>query len=161
MRRKDREVTGLEDILGIVDKAKVLHLGLSDGDYPYIVPLHYGYEYDKEVETLVFYMHGARKGHKLDLIRRNPKVCVEMECDVELVSGGEAACAYGSSYASVIGRGDAEIIGDPQEKIRGLNLLMKNQTGREFVFTEQMVASVAVMKVTVTKFTAKSRPMSS
>ena len=43
MRRKDREVTNISDILKIVDTAKVLRLGLFDGDYPYIVPLHCGY----------------------------------------------------------------------------------------------------------------------
>ena len=41
MRRKDREITESNDILKIVDEAKILHLGLFDGDYPYVVPLHY------------------------------------------------------------------------------------------------------------------------
>ena len=45
MRRKDREVTNIIEILQIIEKAKVLHLALFDADYPYIVPLHYGYEY--------------------------------------------------------------------------------------------------------------------
>ena len=45
MRRKDREITDINEILELVAKTDVLHLGLFDGDYPYIVPLHYGYEY--------------------------------------------------------------------------------------------------------------------
>lgn len=45
MRRKDREVTDLREILRIINKAKILHLGLFDGDHPYVVPLHFGYEY--------------------------------------------------------------------------------------------------------------------
>ena len=40
MRRKDREVTNIIEILQIIEKAKVLHLALFDADYPYIVPLH-------------------------------------------------------------------------------------------------------------------------
>ena len=32
----------------------------------------------------------------------------------------------------MIGRGRAELTEDVQEKIRGLSLFMKNQTGREF-----------------------------
>lgn len=156
MRRKDREVTAIDEILQIVDKAKVLHLGLFDGEYPYVVPLHYGYEYADG--TLVFYLHSAKEGHKLNLIRENPNVCVELECDVELVSGGEVPCKYGASYASVIGRGHAETVPDEQEKIKGLSLLMLNQTGREFAFSGEMAASVEVIKVTVPEFTAKSRP---
>ncbi len=155
MRRKDREVTRIEEILNIVEKAKILHLGLSDGQYPYVVPLHYGYEYADE--KLVFFCHGAREGHKLDLIRKDPHACVELECEVELLPAGEDACHYGAAYASVIGRGTAEILSDEQEKIHGLTLLMKNQTGREFVFTEQMAAAVDVIRITVPEYTAKAR----
>ena len=156
MRRKDREVTEIDDILRIVDSAKILHLSLFDGEYPYIVPLHYGYEYSGN--TLAFYMHGAKEGRKLDLIRNNPHVCIELECDVELVSGGENPCKYGSAYASVIGRGIAEIVEDDQEKVKALELLMKNQTGRTFGIDSRMAASVAVLKVSLSGFTAKSRP---
>ncbi len=156
MRRKDREVTEIAEILRIVDSAKILHLSLFDGEYPYIVPLHYGYEYSGSM--LTFYMHGAKEGRKLDLIRNNPHVCIELECDVELVSGGENPCKYGSAYASVIGRGIAEIVEDDQEKVKGLELLMKNQTGRTFGIDPRMAASVAVLKVSLSEFTAKSRP---
>ena len=155
MRRKDREVTGLDDILQIVENAKILHLGLFDSDYPYVVPLHYGYEYSDD--TFVFYLHSAKEGHKLDLIRTNPNVCVEMECDVEFISGGEVPCKYGASYASVIGRGRAVVIDDVQEKIKGLSLLMKNQTGQEFIINDHMASTVEVVKVVVYEFTAKSR----
>ena len=157
MRRKDREVTELNDILKIVDKAQILHLGLFDDVYPYIVPLHYGYDYDEKSGAIIFYMHGAQAGHKLDLIKQSPNVCVELECDIELVSGGEIPCKYGSTYASVIGCGKAEIVEDSQEKIQGLKLLMVNQTGHDFNIDEIMASSVVVMKVTVNNFTAKSR----
>ena len=55
MRRKDREVTNIIEILQIIEKAKVLHLALLDADYPYIVSLHYEYEYTEGI--LIFYMH--------------------------------------------------------------------------------------------------------
>lgn len=156
MRRKDREITDMQQILNIVDKAKILRLGLFDGEYPYVVPLHYGYEYVDS--RLVFYMHSAKEGHKLELIASNPHVCVELDCDAELISGGEVPCMYGSSFASVIGRGMAEILSDEQEKIKGLSLLMKNQTGLDFAITGEMAATVAVIRVTLNKFTAKSKP---
>lgn len=154
MRRKDREITDINEILELVAKTDVLHLGLFDGEYPYVVPLHYGYEYADG--TLTFYMHGAREGHKLDLINANPNVCVELENDVELIPG-DVACAYGSSFASVIGRGTASIVTDEEEKIKGLKLLMENQTGRAFEIDAGMAAAVAVIKVTTDNFTAKAR----
>lgn len=156
MRRKDREITRIGDILSIVDRAKVLRLGLFDDNFPYIVPLHFGYEYAEG--KLIFYMHSAKEGHKLDLIRRNQNVCIELDCDTELISGGDIPCSYSSSFASLIGRGLAEIVDDEQEKVRGLYLLMKNQTSREFEITTQMASAVAVIKVVVCDFSAKSKP---
>ena len=120
MRRKDREVPDRAEILRIADQAKILHLGLFDGEYPYVVPLHYGYRYEEKDGALVFIMHGAKEGLKIDLIRKNPKVCIELECDVEPVSGGDIACRYGAAYASIIGRGWAEIVEDSTEKVEGL-----------------------------------------
>ena len=94
---------------------------------------------------------------ELDLIRSNPNVCIEVESDVELISGGDVACKYGASFASVIGHGRAELTEDVQEKIRGLSLFMKNQTGREFNINEEMASTVEVIKVVISEFTAKSR----
>jgi len=158
VRRKDREVKDIHEILQIVRQAKILHLGLFDGEYPYIVPLHYGYEYSQDRHELRFFMHGAKEGHKLDLIRKNPNVCIELECDIELVSGGDNPCKYGSTYASVIGNGHIEIVEDEQEKIKGLKLLMKNQTGKEFDIDAGMASSVVILKACLTEYTAKSRP---
>ena len=155
MRRADREVKNIKDILHIVEKAKIVHLGMFDDNYPYIVPLHFGFEYVDN--TLILYLHCAKEGHKLDLIRDNPNVCIEMECDIELVSGEEIPCMYGSYYASVIGRGTAEIVSDTREKIKGISLLMKNQTKKSFEITEKMVATISVIKIVVSSFTAKSR----
>lgn len=154
MRRKDREVKEIQKILEIIDKAKILHLGLFDGNYPYIVPMHYGYEYQDG--SLTFYVHSANEGHKLDLIRENSNVCVELETNIELVTA-EVACNYGSTYSSVMGKGVARIIEDEQEKKKGLNLLMKNQTGKEFEFNGNMVKTVTVVKIIIEDFTGKEK----
>lgn len=156
MRRKDREVTDIDRIERIIAKAGILHLGLFDEDYPYIVPLHYGFE--RKDGTFVFYLHGAKEGHKLDIIRKDNRVCIELECGVELISGGDTACKYGASFSSVIGRGRAEIVEDPAEKIHGLKQIMLAQTGRDFEIDSRMAAAAAVIKITLDSFTAKERP---
>ena len=155
MRRTDREITDPEEIRKILAQAKILHLGLIDGDFPYIVPLHFGYEYADGKP--VFYVHCAKEGHKLDLIRANPHICVETECPAELISGGDNPCGYGAYYQSFIGRGCAEIVCTAEEKIRGLSLLMQHQTGRNFVFDAQAVSTVSVIRITVSEWTAKAR----
>lgn len=157
IRRKDREITDINQIIKIVDKAKILHLGLIDGGFPYIVPLHYGYEYDGDREMLIFYMHGAKEEHKVDLIRNNPNACIELETDIELAEAGDVPCQYGAYYSSVIGQGEVSLVDDTEEKKRALNLLMENQAGRTFAFTEQMVSSVVVIKAEISEYTAKAR----
>ncbi len=157
MRRTDREITDLGKIEEILKKARVVHLGLVDGDAPYVVPLHYGYTLESGKLTL--YMHCAEEGRKLDLIRANPKAFIEIETDWIPFSGGEVACRYGASYSSVMGSGRAEIVTDAGEKVRGLNILMLTQTGREFSITQEQAEHVAVIRVDVDEFTAKSKPM--
>lgn len=156
MTRREREITDINKILEILDKSKVLHLGLVDGDEAYVVPMNYGYTYENEKLTL--YLHGARRGRKIDLMRANPKVFFEMECDLDPFEG-EVACKYGLSYSSIMGRGLAEIVEDPEEKMKALTHLMKTQTGKDFEFNEKLVSVVTVIRIDVTEFTAKHRPM--
>ena len=155
MRRKDREITDQNRIREILDAAKILHLGIHDDPCPYVVPLHYGYELADGQP--VFYMHSAKEGHKLDLIRQNPNVCVQIDCGMELISGGENACCYGASYASVIGRGSAEIMEDSKSKTAALTVLMRHQTGRDFEIQEKVTAAVSVIRVTLSEYSAKER----
>lgn len=156
MTRREREVTDWQEKLAILDKCKVLHLGLVDGDEAYVVPMNYGYEMQND--TLVLYLHGARQGRKIDLIRQNPKVFFEMDCDITPFEG-DIACRYGITYASIMGRGLAEIVEDTEEKKHALSVLMKTQTSKDFVFEDKMVAFVSVIKITASSFTAKRRPL--
>ena len=157
MRRKDRQITEIEAIRAILDKAKVLHLAMIDGDRPYVVPMNYGYALADGWLTL--YLHGAKEGRKLDVLQQNDRVAFVLETDVSPVSGGDIPCKYGEAYASVMGEGTAVLLDDPVQKIEALQILMKTQTGREFAFTPAMAESVAVIRVNVESFTAKARPM--
>ena len=55
------------------------------------------------------------------------------------------------------GISSAELKAGEPEKIHGLNLLMSNQTGREFEIDGRMASSVEVIAVTVSEFSAKMR----
>ncbi len=157
MRRKDREITDLAQIRDILSKARVVHLGLADGDKPYVVPMHYGYEL--EGEKLVLYVHSAQEGRKLDVIARNPNVFAEIDTGEILIPGGDDPCDYSAAYRSVMGEGKALVLEDPAEKAAALQILMKSQTGKDFVITEEMAAPVTVIKIQLDWFTAKSRPV--
>lgn len=155
MRRKDREISDQQEIRNILDKARILHLGMNDEGCPYIVPLHYGYSMTDGKITL--YIHGAREGHKLDLIRKDARVFVEIDTDAELIPAGDRACAYGSAYASLMCRGRATILDGEEEKAMALRILMRTQTGRDFEITEKMASAVAVVRIDIDEYSAKAR----
>lgn len=153
---RERMVTDREKIKEILDRSKVVHLGMVDGDEPYIVPMNYGYTLEDDKLTL--WLHCAKRGRKLDIIRANPKVFIEMECDLKPFDG-DIACRYGISYSSVMGRGTAEIVEDVEVKKAALTYLMKTQTGKDFEFEDKMAAIVSIIKVDVSEYTAKHRPV--
>lgn len=156
MRKREREITDLEEIRSILEQCKILHLGLSDQGQPYVVPLNYGCL--MEGERLTFYLHGATEGYKYEVIQKNPKVSFAMECDT-IPFEGKAPCQYGMAYRSLMGKGTASLVTDTTEKQMGMSLLMKTQTGKDFDFNEKLVSIVNVIKITVDSYSAKKRPL--
>lgn len=152
MRRKDREVTGLEEARRIVSACAVMRLAMADGARPYVVPMNFGAVWSGDVLTL--YAHCAPAGRKLDILARNARVCVEMDCDGALLPG-RTACEYGYRYSSLIGEGVAEIVRDEQEACEALSALMRHQTGREFAIAPQQARSVRVLRIRLQTWTAK------
>lgn len=151
MRRQDREVTDLLEIKKIIEACQVLRLALKDDDGLYIVPLNFGFD---DQEPWTFYFHSAKKGRKLSAIRKDPAVAFELDTAHRLIEA-KTACGYGFAFDSVIGQGLAEIVNDPDEKKKGLTLLMKSQTGKDFTFTDKQAETVTVWKLTVTSLSAK------
>lgn len=154
MRRKDREIVDINKIENIIANARYMHLGMFDEIYPYVVPLHYGYQ--MEDGKLTFYVHSAMKGHKLECIQKNNNVFVEIDRGESLVTA-DIPCQYGAEYESVMCRGKATIIENPAEKCKALSILMKAQTGKEHVISEKMTEAVAVIRIDIESYTAKAR----
>ena len=156
MTKREFRITDEQQILAILDTAKVLHLGLAVDNEPYVVPLNYGYT--MEEGKLVLYLHGATQGKKLDMMRANPNVFFEMDCD-RAPFEGKVPCQYGMVYSSVMGRGTAHIVEDVEEKKQAMTILMKTQTGKDFSFNDRLVSIVAVIRIDVSEYTAKHRPL--
>lgn len=156
MRRSERQITSIEDILRILDTCKVCRIAMVDGNKPYMVPMSYGYEYSEGLLTL--YFHCAPAGRKIDLLKTNPFVCFEMDHGFELIEA-DIACNYSNTYQSIIGTGTVEFLEGYEQKSHALDILMKTQTGREgFSYSEKAVEQVTAFKVASADFTAKSRP---
>ena len=156
MTKRERQVTDPEQILHILDTGKVVHLGLSVNDEPYVVPMNYGYT--MEDGKLTLYLHSAVRGRKLDMIRANSKVFFEIDCD-RMPFEGRVPCQYGMVYSSIMGRGTATLVEDAEGKKQAMTILMKTQTGKDFSFNDRLVSIVTVIRIDVSEYTAKHRPL--
>ena len=156
MTKRERQITDENQIREILDRAKVLRLGLAVNNEPYVVPMNYGYTVEEG--HLVLYLHSALRGKKLDMLRANPRVFFELDCDLTPFEG-RVPCQYGLAYSSVMGRGNARIVEDVQEKKQAMSILMKTQTGKDFTFEDRLVSIVAVIRIDVLEYTAKHRPL--
>ena len=156
MTKRELEIMDPAQIRRILDTAGVVRVGLAVNNEPYIVPMNYGYTMEEGKLTL--YLHSALQGKKLDMIRSNPNVFVEMDCD-QVPFVGKVPCQYGLSYSSIMGRGTAHIVEDVEEKKQAMSILMKTQTGKDFTFEDRLVSIVAVIRVDVEEYTAKHRPV--
>ena len=149
MRRKDKEIVDPAVLDAILRKGQVMHLALADPQgQPYVVPLGYGYAPGEVV------FHGALKGLKLDLIRLNPQVSFDVVLRPELVRDPDPT-EYSMRYLSVIGTGIAEILEDPAEKQRCLDLLMEHYEGPQDPLPPEALARTAVVRIRVTSLTGK------
>lgn len=153
MRRSDREITDKKEMIEIIKKCDVCRIVLNDEDYPYIVPLNFGM--DIQDGGIVFYFHGATEGRKYDLIRKNNRATFEMDCSHQLVMDDKKmSCTM--KYESIIGRGHIEIVSE-EEKMKGLETLMKQYHQEDFQFGTAIVPNTNVFKLTVEEMTGKRR----
>ena len=156
MTKRERQVTDLGEIARILEAGKVLHLGLAVDNEPYVVPMNYGHTFEDGKLTL--YLHSALRGKRLDMMRANPNVFFEIDCDLQPFEG-KLPCQYGLVYSSVMGRGKARFVEDVEEKKQAMTHLMKTQTGKDFSFEDRLVSIVAVIRIDVEEYTAKHRPL--
>jgi nitroimidazol reductase NimA-like FMN-containing flavoprotein (pyridoxamine 5'-phosphate oxidase superfamily) len=148
MRRNEREITDTAQIEALLQRARICRVGFSDGDSPYVVPVCFGYR------NRTLYFHCAAEGYKLDILRRNPRVCIEAEADVAFVPH-DRPCGWSLKYRSVVGFGSASIVEDPEAKREGLGILMAHYAQGPFVFPGDMLARTEVVRIDIESMTGK------
>jgi len=149
MRRSDKEITDSKEIAVIMEKAAVCRIALVDNGSPYIVPVNF------VVRDNHLYFHSSRDGRKIDLLRKNNRVCFEIDINTKIVKG-DAPCSCGTRYLSVIGFGRAFFLEKATEKKKALNYLMEKYAGKgSFTYKSEVLEKVAVISVRIEKITGK------
>ncbi|MBA7646337.1 hypothetical protein ES703_54099 [subsurface metagenome] len=148
MRKKEREITDTAVIESIILKSSVCRLAMSENDRPYIVPLCFGYKDN------ALYFHSAREGKKVDILRKNSKVCFEFDTDHEIVSS-ESPCKWTMKYRSVIGKGKASLIHDPEAKCQAFDIIMHHYSDKLSPYSEAGLGNSLIIKVEIESITGK------
>ena len=86
--RMPEQVMSHDSVEDLLDRAPVGRLGMSVDDQPLVVPLNYVYTDGK------VYFHSASEGQKVDFLRKNPKVCFEVDEAMGVRKSGKSACSY-------------------------------------------------------------------
>lgn len=155
MRRSDREIKDINLIEKFIAREQILRIAFYDDGDIYIVPVNYGYVL--EDNHFRFYFHGAKAGRKFELSQKKPKVGFEIDGNYELTDG-DIACDYSAKFQSVIGTGILSVVDDKEEKILGLNKLMKQTTGNEsWSYSDEMLEATAVFRLDADKMTCKAK----
>jgi len=148
MRRTDKEITDRAEIEEILERGQVCHLGLVDNGLPYIVPVNYGYL------DGCLYVHSAREGRKIDIIRRNNVVSFNIYVDNGLVKSG-VACNWGMRYRSVMGMGTAALVDGREEKEQALRIIMRHYAGPAESFEASRMNSLLIIKIQIDSLAGK------
>jgi nitroimidazol reductase NimA-like FMN-containing flavoprotein (pyridoxamine 5'-phosphate oxidase superfamily) len=102
----------------LLRSAQVGHLGtVGEDGFPYVTPLHF-----VAVDGCI-YFHGRPKGLKLDNLRKNSKVCFEVESSHTCLPA-DTPCRTSTACQSVIIRGEAAPLADKDRIIRILDAIV-------------------------------------
>ncbi len=151
MRQVKREIKDPAQLESVIQQADICRLGLHNGDYPYVVPMNFGYAEG------CLYFHCAPEGLKVDLIRQDNRVGFELEAEAMLDKHPDLACKWETRFKSVIGYGRAFLITDVQEKRRALDVLMAHyaESQVEWGYNRGALAKMIVVKVVIERMTGK------
>ena len=153
MRAARKEIRESEVIDDLLAGAPVGRLGTFGEDgYPMIKPLNFVYHQG------VIYFHSAKEGEKIETIRKESRVCFEVDVPIAYVkSRVENPCKADYLYRSVIIRGKAGLVEEQVEKVTALRALMeKYQPGEGYCdFPAETLARTAVVKIEIAEMTGK------
>ncbi len=149
MRRADREIKDREELRAIMEAVQVCRIGMCDEGGPYVVPMNFG------LGENCLYFHCAREGRKIDILRKNGRVCFEMDILHE-VRREALRCGCTASFDSIIGFGRAVILEDSGERKAALDRIMAHY-GSEgpFDYAGEYFAKTAIIRIDIEEMTGK------
>jgi len=149
MHRSDKLINDPQIIEQILNESSICRIGFSIDGEAHIVPVNFGYMNNK------LYIHSAPEGQKIDFIKKNNRICFEMELDHEIIKD-KVACKWTTKYRSVIGYGTISIIHEKSQKINGLNIIMSKYGGPDKnSYSESALSRMILLVIDIDTLTGK------
>ena len=150
MRKIEKQVSDPAMIDAIIGRADVIRIAMVKDNRPYLVPLNFGYDGKS------FYIHSAKQGKKLDIIKENPNVWFELTGKHAIVPS-PYGCEWTCKYECVMGEGKAEILTDSQQKRHALDVIMeKYSPDKKYDYSDKSVDNVCMVKIDIENMIGKS-----
>jgi uncharacterized protein len=165
------EIKSLSNMISFLNEERVGRVAsIDEQGYPQIIPMNFVYVNNDLIDTHsdnknigAIYMHSHPVGEKIKNIKRNSKVGFEVDSYVCFLPSyyfhPTDASQADTLYISVVIKGNAAIVHDPDEKANALNALMKKyqKEGRYESLSSNMgsVREVTVLKVVPDQFHGK------
>jgi nitroimidazol reductase NimA-like FMN-containing flavoprotein (pyridoxamine 5'-phosphate oxidase superfamily) len=148
MRRDEREMTDPREMDALLAQERVMYIGLSSDDMPFVLPVFYVWSGN------ALYFHSARSGSKIAIMKKNPAICFAI-CQYGGVVEDVLACNYEARHRTVIGTGRAHFVQDDAEKIAMLHQLMARFSDKSFTFPSANLTATQVIRIDVTSMKGK------
>jgi nitroimidazol reductase NimA-like FMN-containing flavoprotein (pyridoxamine 5'-phosphate oxidase superfamily) len=148
MRKKEALINDTNEVVDILRRALVMRLAFC-GDEPYLVPLNFAFHQG------CIYFHTGHKGKKMEMLRKDDRVCFEVDLDVKLLPSDQP-CKWACAYASVVGFGRALALEDEGEKAAALSRLMEKYAGLQgCAFPPAKLKAAAVVRINIESMTGR------
>ena len=152
MRVAKKEIRDKPTVEGLLAQSAVGRLGtIGREGYPMVKPLNFVYHEGR------IYFHSAREGEKIEDIRRDERVCFEVDLPLAFVRAEGSPCKADYRYQSVICTGRARLVEGREEKVSALKALMEKYQpeGGYGEFPEEKVVLTAVVRIDILTMTGK------
>lgn len=158
MLKQSLVITGRDRIEPILKACTTCRIAMIADGKPYVVPMVFGYRWDDDGLTL--YFHSGLRGRKIESLRRDPRICFEMDIEGELMGSGSVANRYSRAFSSIVGEGVVEFAKDLEERKAGFSYIMEHQTGRrDFSYENAYLSITEVLRLRVTHFKATEKSL--
>ena len=152
MRQSKKEILDVGIIVNLLQTCHVGRWGtITSAGYPMVKPLNFVYS-DGNI-----YFHTALKGEKIDDIRRDNRVCFEVDMPIALVKSDGSPCRAEYLYRSVIMLGRAHIVEAESERMNALKSLMEKYQpeGGYGEFVEEKLKITGIVRIDIEEMTGK------